>query len=257
MQTRWHFSASSQAWLDQALVFVARAEREALAARGAFHIVLAGGGTPRAVYEALARENHDWPRWQVWFGDERCLPADHPERNSAMARALLARLGASRPPLAKGGGGDLPTSTAGTETNPPPFGKVGGIHVIPGELGATEAAAAYAAELADIGDFDLVILGLGEDGHTASLFPGHMLASQADTVAVFDAPKPPAERVSLSAPRLSRARLVLFLVSGVGKRDALVRWKQDDPTIPATSIQPEAGVDVLLAPDLSTSGVLP
>ncbi len=235
MQTRWHHSDTTQAWLDQALAFIARAEREALAARGAFHIVLAGGGTPRVVYEALAREAHDWPRWRVWFGDERCLPADHPERNSAMARALLARLGALPPPVAKGGG----------------------IHAIPGELGAAEAAAAYAEELAGVGDFDLVILGLGEDGHTASLFPGHSLASPEDTVAVFDAPKPPPERVSLSAPRLSRARHVLFLVSGVGKRDALVRWKRGDTHIPAAAIQPEAGVDVLLAPDLSTSGVFP
>ena len=228
MQTRWHFSDSSQAWLAQALAFVDRAEREALAARGAFHIVLAGGGTPRVVYEALSREAHDWARWRVWFGDERCLPAEHPERNSTMARAaLLDRVA------------------------------VAATHPIPAERGADAAAAAYAAELADIGDFDLVILGLGEDGHTASLFPGRMLATTADVVAVFDAPKPPPERVSLSAPRLSRARQVLFLVSGVGKRDALVRWKQGDPTIPATSIQPEAGVDVLLAPDLSTPGVLP
>lgn len=228
MQTRWHFSDSPQDWLAQALAFVARAEREALAARGVFHIVLAGGGTPRAVYAALAREDHDWPCWRVWFGDERCLPADHAERNSVMARAALL---------------DQVAVTA--------------VHPIPAELGPDKAAAAYATELADIGDFDLVILGLGEDGHTASLFPGHRLASQADTVAVFDAPKPPPERVSLSAPRLSRARLVLFLVSGVGKRDALARWQQGDPTIPAAHIQPVAGVDVLLAPDLSTPGVLP
>ncbi|MBU1666603.1 MAG: 6-phosphogluconolactonase, partial [Gammaproteobacteria bacterium] len=65
MQTRWHFSDSDSAWLAEALAFVARAEQAALTARGEFHIVLAGGNTPRIVYEALARETHDWPRWQV------------------------------------------------------------------------------------------------------------------------------------------------------------------------------------------------
>lgn len=236
MQTRWHFSDSDAAWLAEALAFVARAEQAALAARGEFHIVLAGGNTPRIVYEALAREPHDWPRWQVWFGDERCLPVDHPGRNSVMARAVLLE-------------------------HVPVFS----IHAIPGELGAQAAAHAYADELAGVGDFDLVILGLGEDGHTASLFPchtpGHSADDAPDAIAVYDAPKPPPERVSLSAGRLSRARQVLFLVSGLGKREALRRWRASDsaafPNIPAATIQPAAGVDVLLAPDLSTPGVFP
>lgn len=243
MQTRWHFSDSDSTWLGQALGFVARAEREALAARGEFHIVLAGGNTPRVVYEALARQAHDWSRWQVWFGDERCLPVEHPERNSLAARALFERIEA-----------------AATDVNPPlpPFGKGGSgrIHTIAAERGARAAATAYAEALVGVGDFDLVILGLGEDGHTASLFPGCTVEQAEDTVAVFDAPKPPPERVSLSADRLSRARHVLFLVSGAGKRDALARWQQGEP-IPAATIQPEAGVDVLLAPDLSTVGVFP
>lgn len=226
MRPRWHYSDSDQAWLAQALDFVARAEHAALRAHGTFHIVLAGGNTPRVLYEALAREAHDWPRWQVWFGDERCLPAGHAARNSRMAGSALLD--------------GVP---------------VGAVHGIPGELGAQAAAAAYASELTNIGAFDLVLLGLGEDGHTASLFPGQALDQHTDTVAVFDAPKPPPERVSLSARRLSLARHVLFLVSGRDKHAAIARWRQGEP-IPAAAIQPEAGVDVLLAPDLSTSGVL-
>lgn len=251
MQTRWHFSDSDAVWLAAALAFVARAEQAALAARGEFHIVLAGGNTPRMVYEALARETHDWPRWQVWFGDERCLPVDHPERNSVLAHVLLEKIGHASAVLR------------------PPFGKGGSVHPIPAELGARTAAHAYAEELAGVGDFDLVILGLGEDGHTASLFPchtpGHSADDAADAIAVYDAPKPPPERVSLSAGRLSRTRQVLFLVSGIGKREALRHWRAGDPAafptafpnIPAATIQPEAGVDVLLAPDLSTLGVFP
>jgi 6-phosphogluconolactonase len=231
MQTRWHTSDTDQAWLVQALAFVARAEREALATRGEFHIVLAGGDTPRRVYAALAQEVHDWSHWQVWFGDERCLPAGHPERNSTMAGiALLDHV------------------------------PVDAVHTIPGELGARAAATAYAGELAGVGRFDLVLLGLGEDGHTASLFPGHSDEDEADVLPVFAAPKPPPERVTLSAGRLSCARRVLFLVSGAGKADALRRWRAGGPfntDIPAATIQPESGVDVLLAPDLSTSGVIP
>ncbi len=227
MQTRWHPCDSDQAWLAAALDLVALAEREALRTRGEFHIVLAGGGTPITLYEALSREEHDWQRWHVWFGDERCLPAEDAQRNSVMARAAL----------------------------PGPFAA---LHVIPCELGAWAAAAAYARELSSAPIFDLVLLGLGEDGHTASLFPGGNQEESADVVAVFDAPKPPPERVSLSARRLSRARRVLFLVSGAGKRDALLHWRTsltNSAHPPAATIQPEAGVDVLLGPSLS--GVLP
>lgn len=220
MQTRWEVAEDGRDWLLRALTHVRGAETEALDARGVFHVVLAGGGTPRRLYEALAGETHDWTRWQVWFGDERCLPAGHPDRNSRMAReAWLDRVG-------------LPQAN---------------VHVIPAELGPARAAAAYARDLAAVGDFDLVLLGLGEDGHTASLFPNREWAGSAgsaDVLPVFDAPKPPSERVSLSAQRLARARRVLFLVTGAGKRDALAAWRRGE-AIPAAAIRPPSGVDVL------------
>ncbi len=226
MQTRWHHFASDPDWLRAVLARIARAEEQALAARGTFHLVLAGGNTPRSVYQALAREAHEWDRWQVWFGDERCLPGDHADRNSVMARAALPQ-------------------------------QCTHFHPIPAELGARAAAQAYADELAGLGDFDLVLLGLGEDGHTASLFPAAPAAPAGDTVAVFGAPKPPPERVSLSAARLSRARQVLFLVTGAGKREAVERWRSGISALPAAQIQPADGVDVLLGPDFPQSGVIP
>ncbi len=179
------------------------AEAEAaIVARGVFHLVLAGGTTPRALYRELATRQAGDARWQLWYGDERCLPADHPERNSVMAEA--AWLAVSRIP---------------PENRRP----------IPAELGAVEAAARYAGWLKAVADFDVVLLGMGEDGHTASLFPGHDWGDAPDSpdvLAVFDAPKPPPERVSLSAARLNRSRRVWFVVTGAGKREALLRWKR-------------------------------
>jgi 6-phosphogluconolactonase len=217
--TRWHIAADAEDWLAQALAFVSAAEIEALAARDEFHIVLAGGGTPRRLYQALSSEAHNWSRWRVWFGDERCLPPDDPERNSTMAREVwLDKV-------------DLPD---------------GNLHVIPAELDADQAARRYARELTGVADFDLVLLGLGQDGHTASLFPGKEWgAEEASVLAVKDAPKPPPQRVSLSAGRLSRARRVLFLVNGVDKRDALERWRRGE-NLPAAAIRPLTGVDVLM-----------
>lgn len=188
--------------------------------RSAFHLVLAGGATPRALYARMAELDTDWRDWHVWFGDERCLPAGHPERNSRMAQD--AWLTDSVIPVAQ-------------------------IHPIPSELGAAAAANAYANSLREVEQFDLVLLGLGEDGHTASLFPGQdwgTCPDSPDVLAVTNAPKPPPERVSLSARRLSRARAVLFLVSGADKCDAVAAWRRGEP-IPAAAIRPVAGVDVL------------
>jgi 6-phosphogluconolactonase len=133
------------------------------------------------------------------------------------------------------------------------------LHVIAGELGANEAARQYAAVLRTVGDFDLVLLGLGEDGHTASLFPGHEWGTAPgapDTLAVFDAPKPPPQRVSLSAARLSRARQVIFLVSGESKHKAMEAWRAGED-IPARAIRPAAGVDVLVESALLTPLLVP
>lgn len=221
MAMRWHVAENAADWLARALAFVHAAEAEALAERGEFHLVLAGGGTPGRVYAALGDEAHDWPHWHIWYGDERCLPPDHRERNSLMAESVWLKRVA------------IPAANC---------------HPIPAELGPRAGAEAYARTLAGVGTFDLVLLGLGEDGHTASLFPGQAWGEEFDApaaLAVFDAPKPPPERVSLSARRLSQARRVLFLAAGAGKREAVKAWRQGD-RIPAAVIRPAAGVDVLL-----------
>jgi 6-phosphogluconolactonase len=218
---RWHVLDGAEGVRDAALERIRSAAAEAIAARGAFHLALAGGTTPQKVYEALRGMPAQWDKWHVWFGDERCLPTDHPERNSRMARGAWLDHVAISPAQ---------------------------VHDIPAELGAEAGAAAYAEALREVAEFDLVLLGLGEDGHTASLFPGHEWGDRPgfpDVLVVHGAPKPPPDRISLSAKRLGRARQVLFLVSGGSKSEAVTRWRKGEG-IPAAAIVPPAGVDVLV-----------
>ena len=218
---RWHGVADAAALRHAACRRILDAAARAIERRGRFLIVLAGGNTPRGIYQKLRTAHTDWSRWRLYFGDERCLPVNNAGRNSRMATdAWLSHV-------------------------PIPQDQV---HAIPTELGASAAAVAYAQTLRGVGDFDLVLLGLGEDGHTAGLFPGHDFgvgADASDVLAVFDAPKPPPQRVSLSAARLSRAHEVLFLVEGRAKHDAVTRWRAGEP-LPAAAIRPAGGVDVLV-----------
>ncbi len=218
---RWHAYPTTAELEQAALQAILNSARKAINLRGAFHIVLAGGTTPRRVYELLRKADADWAAWHVYFGDERCLSPGHAERNSRMA--ALAWLDHVAIPASQ-------------------------IHLIPAEKGAEIAANNYAQTLANIELFDLVLLGLGEDGHTASLFPDHDLGNTPGapaTIAVLDAPKPPPQRVSLSAQRLSAARQVVFLVTGAAKQQAISDWRKG-VDIPAAAIAPEGGVDVYL-----------
>ncbi len=218
MIPHWNRFADADEVADAAADIIGELARHAIETRGHFSLVLAGGRTPQAAYERLARQRHDWSRWEFFFGDERCLPPYHPERNSFMARqALLDHL-----PL-----------------------EVHQIHEIPAELGPAEGARRYEPLVRGARPFDLVLLGLGEDGHTASLFPGREPPPERLVVPVTDAPKPPPERVSLNYPALSAARGVLFLVTGAGKREALARWRRGEP-IPAARIQPRLPPEVLV-----------
>jgi len=226
MNVRWIAVADGNELSETASRRILAASEHAIAERGSFLVVLAGGQTPLGAYRRLRSAETDWSRWHVYFGDERCVPENDAERNSRQARdAWLDHVA-------------IPAEH---------------VHAIPAELGAERGAAAYAALLRDVGDFDLVLLGLGEDGHTASLFPGHEWnVAGADALAVVDAPKPPPQRVSLGAGRLSRAREVLFLVTGESKREAVTRWRARE-ALPAGAIRPSAGVDVLIESALLAS----
>ncbi len=214
--SRWH-TFNTQAEINQAAVQrILAAAKSAIQARGQFLIVLAGGSTPKTVYELLSKEQADWANWYVFHNDDRCLPAEHKDRNSLMAREAWLN------------------HVAIPQTQ---------IFDIPAELGNLKGALVYAETLKNVGAFDLVILGLGEDGHTASLFPTQTVDNSALAVPVFEAPKPPADRITMSQNRLNNTLEVMFLVTGAGKQEAVNNWRKG-VAIPATLIATKNGVDV-------------
>ena len=180
--------------------------------RADVHIAMAGGSTPQRAYELLAQMQGTWAHVHLWLGDERCVPADHEDANQRMvAESLLQRVRSSESPH---------------------------LHPVRGELGPEDAAWLYANEIVRaMGErpvFDLVLLGLGPDGHTASLFPGHPAAQavEAPVIGVRGAPKPPPERITLTLPVLGHARFTMLLATGEAKREALAGVRAGDERLP-------------------------
>lgn len=167
---------------------------------GARSLVLAGGTTPQRCYELLSQMDIEWGRVTILFGDERCVRPDHPDSNYRMAReTLLDRVSPAT------------------------------VHRMPAELGPDEAAGLYAHIVESVAPLDVVTLGVGEDGHTASLFPGHpALKASALVVGIRDSPKPPPQRVTMTLPALQRARRVIILATGAGKADAVAKAKRGE-----------------------------
>lgn len=199
---------------------IAAAIEQARAARGVAHVALAGGRTPARTYELLGEHVDDWRDVHLWFGDERCVPLDDPESNHALvARTLLAALDADHP------GGSRPQ-----------------IHAVAGAAGEpAAAAAAYEQELrAVVGGnppvLDLALLGLGEDGHTASLFPDDPVLAERERLCVaVHGTKPPFDRVSLTLPVLRAARRTIVLTAGAGKAWAVgATLAGPSPRVPAS-----------------------
>jgi 6-phosphogluconolactonase len=174
------------------------------------HIALAGGSTPKRAYELLAEIEGSWKHVHLWLGDERCVPDGHPESNAQMVRESLLATERAEPPV---------------------------LHAVPSPEVPEDAAWLYGLEVVrEVPDvvFDVVLLGMGPDGHTCSLFPGHPgLSITAPPVApIRESPKPPPERVTLTLPVVRRARFTLLLVTGTDKRDALTRALAGDESIP-------------------------
>jgi 6-phosphogluconolactonase len=192
---------------------------EAAQARGEVpQVGLTGGSIADALHRELARRAPDsaldWSRVVFWWGDERFVPAGSPDRNALQAReALLDHVGVD------------PAH----------------VHEVPASdevATAEDAAAAYSAALREhgAGFFEVLMLGVGPDGHCASLFPGHpaLEARDAIAVAVHDSPKPPPDRVTLTFEAMERCRAVWFIASGEGKAEAVARALADEGSVSET-----------------------
>jgi 6-phosphogluconolactonase len=226
------FRAPTRVFADPDLLADAAADlfvqvaAESILARGVFRVALAGGTTPERAHRRLASEPRraavDWARVDVFFGDERCVAAGSPERNDLAARASLLD--------------HVPV---------PPR------NVHPIEAEAPDGAERYEALIlrefetapGEIPRFDLIFLGLGPDGHTASLFPGHPALAEAERIVIRidGSPKPPPERITFTLPLLNAARTVAFLAAGPDKRGACTRARQGDPSVPAGRVRPGEG----------------
>ena len=223
-------------------LFTASAE-QSVASRGRFLAALSGGGTPKPLHEMLASDPYqdkvEWKKTHIFWGDERCVPNNDPGNNYFQARqALLDRV-------------PLPVEN---------------IHRVISELEPEEAALDYASQLKDFAEaphawprLDLVILGMGDDGHTASLFPGSQVEIASPTVAVTaNYQDRPARRVSLTPLVINAARRVIFLVSGQSKAETLARilnGEYQPELLPAQRIRPTDG-EVIWLVDEAAAGKL-
>jgi 6-phosphogluconolactonase len=184
-------------------------------------IVLTGGTIAAAAYERIDAGAADWADVEFWFGDERFMPEGHADRNDKQARdAFLDRVGATR------------------------------VHSISGNdcsLSAAEAADRYAATLPEA-PFDVVLLGMGPDGHVASLFPHHPQLQEIDRACaeLFDSPKPPPVRISMTFPAINHSESVWFLVSGEEKADAVARALAQDGSVDETPARGAHGMQQTL-----------
>lgn len=224
---RLHVSSSPDELARHCAEQIAAAVDQALGERDRCQIALAGGETPKPAYRLLARQHLAWDRVDVLLGDERWVPALDPSSNARMLRETL-----------------LTPSEPGSSAR---------FHPVPTELSDPLASAAAFAELLETvcpgrpPQLDLVLLGLGDDGHTASLFPGTAAPAVVDRWTTIGEGKG-LPRVTLTAPVLSAARKVIFLVSGSGKQTALARLldpNEDPLRTPARLVQPVSEVLVL------------
>jgi 6-phosphogluconolactonase len=218
-----------QAIVIDAAEQIVRAAEKAVALSHRFSIGLAGGSTPKALYQLLASESYrdriDWTRVEVFFGDERCVPPDHAESNFRMARETLL----SKVPI--------------PDDN---------VYRMRGEINPNEAAKEYGMMLkekfGEEGGFDLILLGMGEDGHTASLFPGtpavretkHRCVAQL----VEHSTTGKSWRITLTAPFINRCREVIVLVAGANKARTLaevLEGPRDPEQLPIQLVQPASG----------------
>jgi len=234
---RIHTFPTVEAAIAAAANRIAAVAAESITARDRFSIALSGGSTPAALFRLLARDFRariDWPRTHAWWGDERCVPHDHKDSNTRMARETLL----DHVPI--------PASN---------------VHTVPTQLAPAEAAAAYEQSLRafdPVSPIDLVLLGMGTDGHTASLFPGEPTLDERDRWAVHataPAASPVRDRITFTLPLIATGRHAMFLATGAEKRDMIARViGARDQSLPAARVRSRSPVEWFM--DRAASGAV-
>lgn len=226
-----YVASTIDALQEGAAAFVAQVAARSISTRGRFSVAFSGGSLPGLVCPPLLTGplvgQIDWSAWRIFFADERCVPLDDPESNYRLLRQHLL----DHAPI-------------------PPMNVFPVREDLPPEEMAEDYADLLRRELGQTRDgwpvFDLILLGMGPDGHTASLFPHHALLHEERrwVAAILDAPKPPPQRVTLTLSVIAHARCVAFIVTGKNKAEAVAHSVQpapDAPLTPAGRVRPIVG----------------
>jgi 6-phosphogluconolactonase len=171
--------------------------RKSIKSNGSFKIVLTGGSSIISTYKILSDSRSDWNKWHVYLSDERCLPVKDEDRNNNMINQIWLN------------NSSIPKNN---------------INFIHAELGVDNGALHYEKILSNISDFDLVLLSMGDDGHSASLFPDRLYDENKSVVTECDSPKYPKNRISISYSRLNRSKKIFKIISGSSKQKAVESW---------------------------------
>ena len=209
--------------VDHVVQLIVQSSRKAIKDRGRFRIVLAGGETPNLIYKQLINITTDWSLWEFWVSDERCVAQNDTLSNELMIRQRFLK--------------HLPVDESQ-------------IHFMKGEMGAELGSENYKHEIDTNVIFDLTLLGIGEDGHIASLFPGNDLGcgpEAPDVLAVLNSPKAPAERISLSIRRLNESDIILIIAIGLHKNKVINNF-QIGLEMPALHVQGRQETHLLYCP---------
>ena len=238
MDANFHIFQTALQLGQAAAEHVAYISAQAIAERGRFAVAVSGGSLPKLLFPPLVSEplhsQIDWSKWLVFWADERCVPLTDPDSNYRLTREYLFNYV------------DIPPSQ---------------IVPINDTLGPAAAATDYQNKLtqvfAQLPRFDLILLGMGEDGHTASLFPSHPLLREKKlwVAPIFDSPKPPPERITLTLPVLNHARQVMFMTTGTSKVKALSTIIKGNSKLPAELVQPTNGELYWFVDDTAAAGL--
>lgn len=205
------FFSEVEEWVDGVVKYISNCAESAIKEYDSFHIVLSGGDTPKLIYNKLTELNTNWNKWHFWIADERFPSETFTQLNKTMIQTYFLN--------------KIPCLDHQ-------------VHFMMVELGLDEAVRNYNEAVKSITMFDLSLLGIGEDGHTASLFPDNYIGfddNSEDVLIVTRAPKEPKNRLSLSAKRLRASRNIIFITKGKNKKSILDKIQTDD-TLPCNIV---------------------